>query len=67
MEHVLKLPAFINDSFDVFMRDLSAKNQTNNNKRPPSSIYYAGAGLCASIKKGFLSVLVRIFTARGPA
>jgi hypothetical protein len=35
MEHVLKLPAFFNDSFDVFMRDLSAKNQTNNNKRPP--------------------------------
>ena len=53
MEHVLKLPAFFNDSFDVFMRDLSAKNQTNNNKRPPLSSITQAPVFALQLKKVF--------------
>ncbi len=53
MEHVLKLPAFFNDSFDVFMRDLSAKNQTNNNKRPPPPSITQAPVCALQLKKYF--------------
>ena len=53
MEHVLKLPAFFNDSFDVFMRDLSAKNQTNNNKRPPPPSITQAPVFALQLKKVF--------------
>jgi len=53
MEHVLKLPAFLTIRSMCFMRDLSAKNQTNNNKHPPPPSITQAPVFALQLKKIF--------------